>query len=112
MNSIPVKGTASGPVSGEYDLAIIGAGIVGLASALALTDRAPDLRVVVLEKEPAIAAHQTGHNSGVIHSGIYYRPGSSKARMCVEGARLLHAFCARHGVRVERCGKVIVAVTP
>ncbi|MBI2157169.1 MAG: FAD-dependent oxidoreductase, partial [Candidatus Rokubacteria bacterium] len=67
----------------EYDVAIIGGGIVGLATARALRERAPGLRLVLLEKEPKLATHQTGHNSGVIHSGIYYKPGSHKARLCV-----------------------------
>ncbi len=96
--------------TGQYDVAIIGGGIVGLATTLALASRAPDLRLIVLEKEQELGMHQTAHNSGVIHSGIYYHPGSYKARLCVEGARLMHAFCAEHGVRVERCGKVIVAI--
>jgi L-2-hydroxyglutarate oxidase LhgO len=92
-----------------YDVAIVGGGIVGLATARALTERAPGLRVVVLEKEPRLAAHQTGHNSGVIHSGVYYRPGSHKARLCVEGARLMLEYCETRGIPVARCGKVIVA---
>jgi len=91
------------------DIAIIGGGIVGLATALSLTDRDPRARLVVLDKEPKIAAHQTGHNSGVIHSGIYYKPGSLKARLCVEGARLMKAFCSEHGIHWEPCGKLIVA---
>lgn len=95
--------------AGLYDVAIVGGGIVGLATTLALAARHADLRLIVLEKEPQPGMHQTAHNSGVIHSGIYYRPGSYKARLCVEGARLMHAFCADYGVRVERCGKVIVA---
>ncbi|MBI2016886.1 MAG: FAD-dependent oxidoreductase, partial [Candidatus Rokubacteria bacterium] len=93
----------------EYDVAIIGGGIVGLATARALRERAPGLRLVLLEKEPKLATHQTGHNSGVIHSGIYYKPGSHKARLCVEGKQLMSQFCEKHGIRVERCGKVIVA---
>ncbi len=99
----------NGVVSDRYDLAIIGGGIVALATACALGARAPRARLVILEKEPALAAHQTGHNSGVIHSGIYYKPGSSKARLCVEGVQLMVEFCAVHGIRVDRCGKVIVA---
>jgi L-2-hydroxyglutarate oxidase LhgO len=94
---------------GPYDVAIVGAGIVGLASALALRAQHPDLRLIVLEKEAEIGRHQTSHNSGVIHSGIYYRPGSFKARLCVEGAQLMRAFCAEHGIVVRECGKVIVA---
>src|SRR5712692_7403783 len=93
------------------DVAIIGGGIVGLATARALAERAPRARLVVLEKEDRLAQHQTGHNSGVIHSGIYYRPGSHKARLCVEGARLMGEFAEAHGIRVERCGKVIVATS-
>ncbi|MBI4482172.1 MAG: L-2-hydroxyglutarate oxidase [Acidobacteria bacterium] len=92
-----------------YDIAIIGGGIVGLATALALTERYPGHSVVVIEKEPHLATHQTGHNSGVIHSGIYYRPGSHKARLCVEGATLLMRFCDAHAIAYERCGKAIVA---
>jgi L-2-hydroxyglutarate oxidase LhgO len=92
-----------------YDIAIIGGGILGLATARALRERAPRARIVVLEKEVDIALHQTGHNSGVIHSGIYYKPGSSKARLCVEGVRLLKAYCREHDIEVETCGKVIVA---
>jgi L-2-hydroxyglutarate oxidase LhgO len=92
-----------------YDVAVVGGGIVGLATARALSETAPRARLVLLEKEDRLATHQTGHNSGVIHSGIYYRPGTYKARLCVEGVRLLEEFCAAHGIRVERCGKVIVA---
>jgi L-2-hydroxyglutarate oxidase len=95
-----------------YDIAIIGGGIIGLAAALALGQRAPELRLAVLEKEARLAAHQSSHNSGVIHAGIYYTPGSEKARLCVEGARLMFAFCDEHGVRYDRCGKVIVATSP
>src|SRR5512134_3032643 len=93
------------------DITIIGAGIVGLATAVNLTERHPRSRVVVLDKEARIATHQTGHNSGVIHSGIYYKPGSYKARLCVEGARLMTEFCDAHGIGYERCGKVIVATS-
>ncbi|HEY7654735.1 MAG TPA: L-2-hydroxyglutarate oxidase [Methylomirabilota bacterium] len=91
------------------DLAIIGGGIVGLATALALTEANPRLRLILLEKEATIASHQTGHNSGVIHSGIYYKPGSLKARTCVDGARRMKQFCDTHGIKWEACGKVIVA---
>ncbi len=94
-----------------HDIAIIGGGIVGLATARALHERAPGTRLVILEKERELAAHQSGHNSGVIHSGIYYKPGSHKARLCVEGKGLMYQFCEKHGIRVERCGKVIVATT-
>ena len=94
-----------------YDIAIIGGGIVGLATARAILDRAPRACLVVLEKEIDIAHHQTGHNSGVIHSGIYYKPGSYKARLCVEGARLMKAYCEKNEIEVETCGKVIVATS-
>ena len=95
----------------RYDIAIIGSGIVGLATALNLTERFPRLRVVILEKEAKIAGHQTGHNSGVIHSGIYYKPGSYKARQCVEGKGLMRQFCEKHAIKVVDCGKVIVATS-
>ncbi|HLI29399.1 MAG TPA: L-2-hydroxyglutarate oxidase [Chloroflexota bacterium] len=92
-----------------YDVVVVGAGIVGLASARELLRRHPGLRLAVLDKEPEIGRHQTSHNSGVIHSGIYYAPGSLKARLCVQGARELYAYCAEKGIPTERCGKVIVA---
>lgn len=95
-----------------HDVLIIGGGIVGLATALEVTRRQPKLRVIVLEKEPTLAAHQSGHNSGVIHSGIYYRPGSLKARLCVEGAAAMLAFCREHGIPHEVCGKLVVATNP
>jgi len=98
-------------VSDRFDVAVVGGGIVGLATAQALLREHPGLRLVILEKEARLAAHQTGHNSGVIHSGIYYRPGSHKARLCVEGARLMKEFCAEHGIRVDPIGKVIVATS-
>jgi L-2-hydroxyglutarate oxidase len=98
-------------VSDRFNVAVVGGGIVGLATAQALLREHPGLRLVILEKEARLAAHQTGHNSGVIHSGIYYRPGSHKARLCVEGARLMKEFCAEHGIRVDPVGKVIVATS-
>ena len=91
------------------DVAIVGGGIVGLATAFQLTRRVPSARVVVLEKEDRLAAHQTGHNSGVIHSGIYYKPGSLKALNCRRGKAMLEAFCREHDVPFEVCGKVVVA---
>ncbi len=94
----------------DVDLAIVGGGIVGLATAQRFTLRHPGKRIVVLEKERTLAAHQTGHNSGVIHSGIYYKPGSLKALNCRRGKRMLEEFCGEHGIAFERCGKVIVAV--
>jgi len=93
----------------RYDVAIVGGGIIGLATARALLERAPSARLVILEKEPRLGMHQTGHNSGVIHSGIYYRPGSYKAKLCVEGKTLMREFCAAHAIKVVECGKVIVA---
>jgi 2-hydroxyglutarate dehydrogenase len=96
--------------SGERDVAVVGAGILGLAVARELHLRHPELSIAVLEKEDEVGFHQTGHNSGVIHAGIYYPPGSLKARLCVEGARALYAYCDEHGVRYERCGKLIVAL--
>jgi (S)-2-hydroxyglutarate dehydrogenase len=98
------------PAHREYDVAIVGGGIVGLATARELAMRHPRLRVVVLEKDAAIAGQQTGHNSGVLHTGIYYPPGSLKARLCVAGRRELLAFCREQGLAVEQCGKVIVAL--
>jgi L-2-hydroxyglutarate oxidase len=97
--------------SRNYEIAIIGGGIVGLATALSLRSQFPGYSLAVLEKEPELAAHQTGHNSGVIHAGIYYKPGSYKAKLCVEGGRLMIAFCEANGVPYERCGKLIVAAT-
>jgi L-2-hydroxyglutarate oxidase len=92
-----------------YDIAVIGGGIVGLSFAMQVSERFPRLRVVVLEKEAGVARHQTGHNSGVIHSGVYYKAGSLKARLCVAGAREMVEFCSRHGIPHEVCGKLIVA---
>ncbi len=94
------------------DVAIIGGGIVGLATAYQLTQSYPDRIVIVLEKEAQIAQHQTGHNSGVLHSGIYYKPGSLKATNCREGKKAMQAFCQRQGIAYDICGKVIVATDP
>ena len=95
-----------------HDLVVVGAGIVGLAVAREWLLRFPDDSVVVLEREAGPAQHQTGHNSGVVHGGIYYQPGSLKARLCVEGARLMYEYCEQHNIPHERCGKLIVAVAP
>ncbi len=92
------------------DVVVVGAGIVGLATARALLRDRPGLKVTVVDKEPVIAAHQTGHNSGVIHSGVYYAPGSRKAAMCRAGKAELEAFALEHGIPFQRCGKLIVAV--
>lgn len=94
---------------GTYDVVVVGGGIVGLATAYALSRRVDDPKVLLLEKETELARHQTGHNSGVIHSGIYYPPGSLKARFALEGGEKLTAFCDERGVPYERCGKVLVA---
>jgi (S)-2-hydroxyglutarate dehydrogenase len=102
-------------VSGDrraLDFVVVGGGIVGLSTAKALLERHPGARLAVLEKEGSWARHQTGHNSGVIHSGIYYKPGSLKARFCREGARALVEFCEERGIEYEICGKVIVATEP
>jgi len=95
----------------RFDYAVIGGGIVGLSVAWNLLEREPQARLLVLEKEDAVGRHQTGRNSGVIHSGIYYKPGSLKAKLCREGNRRLLEFCDRHGVAYDICGKVIVATT-
>lgn len=102
-------GSAAGPPTYDCDVLVIGGGIVGLSTAYALTRAAPGTRVLVLEKEPGPARHQTGRNSGVIHSGIYYRPGSLKARFAVRGAAEMVAFCAEHDIPHEVTGKLIVA---
>jgi len=93
----------------RYDVIIIGGGVVGLAVALEITCRLPALRLLLLEKEDRVARHQSGHNSGVIHSGVYYKPGSLKARLCVTGAAAMIDFCREHGIAHNVCGKVIVA---
>ena len=95
----------------RYDVIIVGGGVVGLGVALEITRRFPPKRLLVLEKEDRVAHHQSGHNSGVIHSGIYYKPGSLKARLCVSGAAAMVEFCREHGLPYSVCGKVIVATT-
>jgi (S)-2-hydroxyglutarate dehydrogenase len=94
-----------------FDIVIIGGGIVGLSTAMHATRTLPHLRLLLVEKEDAVARHQSGHNSGVIHSGIYYKPGSLKARFCVEGAAAMVEFCREHNLPYEVCGKVIVATS-
>ena len=94
----------------DADVIVVGGGILGLASALALLERSPGLRLTLLEKEPAPAVHQTGHNSGVVHAGLYYAPGSLKATLCRQGKGLLEAFCHDRDIPVQRCGKLVVAV--
>jgi L-2-hydroxyglutarate oxidase len=96
-------------IDSRYDVLIVGGGIVGLAVALEITQRFPRLRLVLLEKETNVGQHQSSHNSGVIHSGVYYKPGSLKAKLCVEGAQAMIEFCRVHGLPHQLCGKVIVA---
>jgi L-2-hydroxyglutarate oxidase len=96
----------------QHNVIIVGGGIVGLATALKLLQQNPALKVLVIEKEKALARHQTGNNSGVIHSGLYYKPGSLKARNCIRGYDLLIDFCKRHNVPFELCGKIVVATHP
>jgi L-2-hydroxyglutarate oxidase len=105
----PVSEPAMPTLDRQCDVAIIGAGIVGLAVGLHLVRRIPAIRLLVLEKENEVAAHQTGHNSGVIHSGLYYKPGSLKARLCVEGASAMVRFCREYSLPHEVCGKIVVA---
>jgi len=93
----------------DADVIVIGGGIIGASTAMQLTQRYPALKVIVLEKEDALAVHQSGHNSGVIHAGVYYAPGSLKAEFCRRGAAATYAFSRRHGIRFEQCGKLIVA---
>ena len=105
-----VHGSSSNSVEErQYDVAIVGGGIIGLSTAMQLLERSPDLNVAVIEKEEQLAQHQTGHNSGVIHSGIYYRPGSWKSRFCVGGKDRLIRFCDENEIEYDPCGKVIVA---
>jgi (S)-2-hydroxyglutarate dehydrogenase len=95
----------------RYDVVVIGAGIVGLASALALKKQKPGAKVLVIDKEGSLAGHQTGRNSGVIHAGVYYKPGSEKARLCTAGRNAMVEFCRSNGVAHEVCGKVVVAAS-
>ncbi len=95
-----------------FDYCIVGGGIVGLAVAMALQERMPGASIVILEKEPEVARHQTGHNSGVIHAGIYYAPGSLKAKLCREGAEATKRFCTENRIPFETCGKLLVATDP
>ena len=95
-----------------FDFLIVGGGIVGLATALKILEARPGARLLLLEKEPALGQHQTGHNSGVLHAGLYYKPGSLKAKLAVEGLRQMVAFCQKHNVAHEQCGKIVIATEP
>lgn len=92
-----------------YDLVVVGGGIVGAATARELILRHPKWKVAIVEKENQLAVHQSGHNSGVIHAGIYYKPGSLKAKLCVEGMKLMYAYLDKKGIPYKKCGKLIVA---
>lgn len=107
MAAARVPGAAGG--TPRFDVAVVGGGVVGLATAMALTSSGR-LSLILIEAEDRLAAHQTGNNSGVIHSGLYYRPGSLKARLCVEGRESLYQFAEENGIAHERCGKVVVAL--
>src|SRR5690242_10222671 len=93
----------------QGNVLIVGGGIVGLATAYRLTEKHPDVRVTILEKEPDVGRHQTGHNSGVLHCGLYYKPGSVKARLAVSGIRQMVEFCQQNAIPHEICGKLVVA---
>ena len=95
----------------RVDVLVVGGGIVGMAAAREILTRQPGISLAVVDKEPSVGRHQTGHNSGVIHSGIYYAPGSLKARLCTKGASLMYEFCERHGIPADPCGKLVVATT-
>ncbi len=94
-----------------YDFIVVGGGIVGVSTAWQLQQRYPEKSVLLVEKESGFARHQTGHNSGVIHAGVYYAPGSLKADFCKRGVEATKAFCAKHQIPVENCGKLLVATT-
>src|SRR5271154_781903 len=95
--------------SSKHDVVVVGGGIVGLATAFRLLETKPSLKILLLEKESKLAAHQTGNNSGVLHSGLYYKPGSEKAKLSVSGLQQMVAFCREHGIAHEQCGKIVVA---
>lgn len=96
----------------SYDYIVIGGGIVGVSTAWQLQNRYPDKSILLLEKEQQLSSHQTGHNSGVIHAGVYYAPGSLKAEFCKAGVAATMDFCNKHDIKVENCGKLLVATSP
>src|SRR6202011_1043500 len=96
-------------VEAPYNVVVVGGAIIGLAVALEITRRFPQLHLLLVEKEDRVARHQSGHNSGVVHSGVYYKPGSLKARLCVAGAVQMIQFCREHAIAHNVCGKVIIA---
>jgi (S)-2-hydroxyglutarate dehydrogenase len=96
----------------NFDVIVVGGGIVGLATAYRLLERRPAAKLLLLEKESKLAAHQTGNNSGVLHAGLYYKPGSEKARLSVEGLRQMVEFCRQHSIAHDICGKIVVATSP
>src|ERR1700735_3305159 len=104
-----VHGPSQTMIDARYNVIIVGGGIVGLAVALEITERFPRLRLLLLEKEDRVGRHQSGHNSGVIHSGVYYKPGSLQARLCLTGAAAMIEFCREHDIPHKICGKLIVA---
>lgn len=95
----------------NYDILVIGGGIVGTATAMQLLKQKPQLKLLLIEEERTLAPHQTGNNSGVIHSGLYYKPGSLKAQNCVKGRMLMHQFCDENGIKYEKCGKLVLATS-
>jgi L-2-hydroxyglutarate oxidase LhgO len=96
----------------KYDFIIVGGGIVGLATGLRILEARPGVKLLLIEKEDSLGRHQTGHNSGVLHAGLYYKPGSLKAKLAVEGLRQMVSFCQKHKVSYEQCGKIVVATEP
>ncbi|KAK6999209.1 L-2-hydroxyglutarate dehydrogenase mitochondrial [Biomphalaria glabrata] len=112
LGGIRHKSTISQSEQHQYDLVIVGGGIVGAATAQELITRHPNLKLAILEKENELAAHQSGHNSGVIHAGIYYVPGTLKAKLCVKGMEMAYKYCDKHQIPYKKCGKLIVAVEP
>ena len=93
----------------SYDIIVIGGGIVGTATAMKILQQKPQLKLLLIEEENSLAPHQTGNNSGVIHSGLYYKPGSLKAQNCVNGRNLMYRFCDENGIKYEKCGKLVLA---